>query len=38
MFANSMGLNEILSEYPDLGKDDVFEALACAAEAVEGAY
>ena len=34
MFANGMELKEILSEYPDLEKDDVFEALAYAAEAV----
>jgi uncharacterized protein (DUF433 family) len=34
MFANGMELNEILSEYPDLEKDDVFEALAYVAEAV----
>lgn len=34
MFANGMELQEILSEYPDLEKDDVFEALAYAAEAV----
>ncbi len=34
MFANGMELNELLSEYPDLEKDDVFEALAYAAEAV----
>lgn len=34
MFANGMELKEILSEYPDLEKEDVFEALAYAAEAV----
>ncbi len=34
MFASGMELKEILSEYPDLEKDDVFEALAYAAEAV----
>jgi len=34
MFANGMELKEILNEYPDLEKDDVFEALAYAAEAV----
>jgi len=34
MFANGMELKEILTEYPDLEKDDVFEALAYAAEAV----
>ena len=34
MFANGMELKEILSEYPDLEKDDVFETLAYAAEAV----
>ncbi len=34
MFANGMELKEILSEYPDLEKDDVYEALAYAAEAV----
>jgi len=34
MLANGMELKEILSEYPDLEKDDVFEALAYAAEAV----
>jgi uncharacterized protein (DUF433 family) len=34
MFANGMKFKEILSEYPDLEKDDVFEALAYAAEAV----
>ena len=34
MFASGMELKEILSEYPDLEKGDVFEALAYAAEAV----
>lgn len=34
MFANGMELEEILNEYPDLEKDDIFEALAYAAEAV----
>ncbi len=34
MFANGMELKEILNEYPDLEKDDIFEALAYAAEAV----
>ncbi len=34
MFANGMEFKEILSECPDLEKDDVFEALAYAGEAV----
>jgi uncharacterized protein (DUF433 family) len=34
MLANGLELKEILSEYPDLEKDDVFEALAYAAERV----
>ncbi len=34
MFASGMDLLEILDEYPDLEKEDVLEALAYAAEAV----
>ena len=34
MIANGMSVEEIVAEYPDLDKDDVYEALAFAAEAV----
>jgi len=34
MVANGMTADEILSEYPDLEKEDIQEALAYAAEAV----
>ncbi len=34
MFASGMSMEEILNEYPDLEKDDILEALAYAAEAV----
>ncbi len=34
MVANGMSVESILAEYPDLEKDDIFEALAYAAEAV----
>lgn len=35
MVANGMSIEIILKEYPDLEKDDIFEALAYAAEAEE---
>lgn len=34
MVANGMTFESILAEYPDLEKEDLFEALAFAAEAV----
>lgn len=34
MIANGMSVEAILKEYPDLEKDDIYEALAYAAEAV----
>ena len=34
MVANGMSVETILTEYPDLEKDDIYEALAYAAEAV----
>jgi uncharacterized protein (DUF433 family) len=34
MFASEMSIKEILDDYPDLKKEDVFEALSYAAEAV----
>ncbi len=34
MVANGMTFESILTEYPDLEKEDLFEALAFAAEAV----
>lgn len=34
MFANGMSTEEIMAEYPDIEKEDIYEALAYAAEAV----
>jgi len=34
MVANGMSIEGILAEYPDLDKDDIYEALTFAAEAV----
>jgi len=34
MFANGMSTEEIMTEYPDIEKEDIYEALAYAAEAV----
>jgi uncharacterized protein (DUF433 family) len=34
MIANGMSVEAILKEYPDLEKDDIYEALSYAAEAV----
>ena len=34
MFASGMSTEEILNDYPDLEKEDIFEALAYAAEVV----
>lgn len=34
MIANGMSVEDILAEYPDLEKADIFEALSFAAEAV----
>ena len=34
MFASGMSMEEILTDYPDLDKEDILEALAYAAEAV----
>ena len=34
MIANGMSVETILKEYPDLEKDDIYEALSYAAEAV----